>query len=161
MAKILTTVPNGTNEIGLAMERGEIEGSGTPLESLKSYRADWVREGKIRVLVTKPSIAGFGMNWQHCRNVAFVGLSDSWEQYYQAKRRVWRFGQKRPVTCNIITASTEGAVVENILRKEADADLMMKSLCGKISATMQRNLRSSGFAQKYKPENTIQIPSFL
>ena len=46
--------------------------------------------GKIRVLVTKPSIAGHGMNWQHCRNVAFVGLSDSWEQYYQAVRRCWR-----------------------------------------------------------------------
>ena len=77
--------------------------------------------GKIRVMVTKPSIAGFGMNWQHCRNVIFLGLSDSWEQYYQAIRRVWRFGQTRQVNVFTITADTEGAVVKNIERKELEA----------------------------------------
>lgn len=78
-------------------------------------------EGRIRVLVTKPSICGFGMNWQHCADVAFVGLSDSYEQFYQAIRRCWRFGQKHPVNIHIITAETEGAVVANIKRKERDA----------------------------------------
>jgi len=77
--------------------------------------------GGIRVLVTKPSIAGFGMNWQHCRNVNFLGLSDSYEQFYQATRRCWRFGQKKAVDVNIVTSSTEGAVTENIKRKERDA----------------------------------------
>lgn len=77
--------------------------------------------GNIRVLVTKPSIAGFGMNWQHCANVQFLGLSDSYEQFYQAVRRCWRFGQTKPVDCHIVTATNEGAVTENIKRKERDA----------------------------------------
>ena len=81
-------------------------------------------DGDYRVLITKPSIAGHGMNWQHCRNVAFVGLSDSWEQYYQAVRRCWRFGQEQDVHVHVYTAETEGAVVANIKRKEADASKM-------------------------------------
>lgn len=85
-------------------------------------------DGGIRVLVTKPSIAGHGMNWQHCANVAFLGISDSWEQYYQAVRRCWRFGQKWPVNVHIITAETEGAVLANIKRKERDAETMAKNM---------------------------------
>jgi hypothetical protein len=77
--------------------------------------------GGIRVLVTKPSIAGYGMNWQHCANVQFLGLSDSYEQFYQAIRRCWRFGQRSEVDCFIVTAANEGAVTENIKRKERDA----------------------------------------
>jgi DNA modification methylase len=89
--------------------------------------------GKIRVLVTKPSLAGFGMNWQHCNHVAFVGLSYSYEQFYQAVRRCWRFGQTRPVECHIITAKSEGAVVATIERKERQASEMFEN----ITAHMQ------------------------
>jgi DNA modification methylase len=78
-------------------------------------------DGDIRILVTKPKIAGYGMNWQHCHNVAFLGLSDSYEQFYQAVRRCWRFGQTKEVKCHIITSQLEGAVVRNIKRKEQDA----------------------------------------
>lgn len=85
-------------------------------------------DGSIRVLVTKPSIAGFGMNWQHCADMAFVGLSDSYEQFYQAVRRCWRFGQKSTVNVHVITAETEGAVVANIKRKEADAMSMAENM---------------------------------
>jgi DNA modification methylase len=81
--------------------------------------------GDIRVLVTKPSIAGFGMNWQHCAEMAFVGLSDSYEQFYQALRRCWRFGQKEPVIAHVITSDAEGAVVQNIKRKEREATKTM------------------------------------
>lgn len=81
-----------------------------------------------RILITKSSIAGFGMNWQHCHQMAFVGLSDSWEQYYQAVRRCWRFGQQAPVTVHLITAETEGAVLNNIKRKDADAAAMAEAM---------------------------------
>lgn len=81
--------------------------------------------GKIRVLVTKPSIAGFGMNWQHCHNMAFVGLTDSYEEIYQATRRCWRFGQQHEVAVHMISADTEGAVVRNIERKEREATALM------------------------------------
>jgi len=84
--------------------------------------------GQARVLISKPSIAGFGMNWQHCHNVAFVGLSHSYEQYYQAIRRCWRFGQTQPVHCHVIASEAEGSVVATIERKEAQAREMFENL---------------------------------
>lgn len=89
-------------------------------------------ESRARVLISKPTIAGFGLNMQHCANVAFVGLSDSYEAFYQAVRRCWRFGQTRPVRCVVITAETEGAVVANIERKEQQATAMMASLVAEL-----------------------------
>lgn len=86
------------------------------------------QSGKIRVLVSKPSIFGFGMNLQNCKNIAFVGLSDSYEKFYQAVRRCWRFGQKSTVDCYMITSIQEGAIVKNIQRKEIQANDMMDSL---------------------------------
>lgn len=76
-------------------------------------------QGETRVLITKPSIAGFGLNLQHCANVVFMGLTDSWETYYQAIRRCWRFGQARPVNTTIVLSDLETAIWENIQRKEA------------------------------------------
>lgn len=82
----------------------------------------------VQIIVTKPSIAGFGMNWQNCKNVLFLGLSDSYEQFYQALRRCWRFGQKNEVDCYIVTAETEGATLSNIKRKEEDAQTMANEM---------------------------------
>lgn len=103
---------------------GAVEVTGSDSLETKEAAMQNFTDRVTRVLVTKPSIAGFGMNWQHCRNMAFVGLSDSYEQFYQAVRRCWRFGQEQTVNAYIITADIEGAVVENIKRKEADAERM-------------------------------------
>ena len=84
--------------------------------------------GKIKVLISKPLMTGYGVNMQNCANVAFLGLSDSYEQFYQAVRRCWRFGQKKTVNTHIIIADTEGAVLENIKRKEAEAAKMAESM---------------------------------
>jgi len=84
--------------------------------------------GEARVIVTKPTIAGWGLNWQHCSNVAFAGLSDSYEQYYQAVRRCWRFGQKNPVRVVIVASNREHAVLENVRRKEAQAHAMFADI---------------------------------
>lgn len=84
--------------------------------------------GKYRVIVTKPTIAGFGMNWQNCHNVVFVGLTDSYEQFYQAIRRLWRFGQLHEVDCYIITSNMDGRTVANIERKEREANKMYDSI---------------------------------
>ncbi len=100
----------------------EIIGSDSPEKKEKAL-IDFA-EGRSRIVVTKPSIAGHGLNWQHCRNIAFVGLSDSFEQYYQAIRRCWRFGQTKPVRCHVITSDIEGPVLANIKRKEQDAARM-------------------------------------
>ena len=97
--------------------------------------------GAVRVLVSKPSICGFGMNFQHCRRVAFVGLSDSYEQFYQAVRRCWRFGQTREVYCYVITSEAEGAVVRNIERKEQQAKALMDGMVGHMQEQMRREVR--------------------
>ena len=84
--------------------------------------------GKIRCLVTKPTIAGHGMNWQNCADMVFLGLSDSYEQFYQAVRRCWRFGQTKPVNAHVVVAHTEGRVRANIIRKEQQAADMMENI---------------------------------
>jgi DNA modification methylase len=104
----------------------EVTGSDTP-EHKEQAVLDFV-DGKTRVLVSKPSIMGFGVNLQNCAHMAFVGLSDSYEQQYQAIRRCWRFGQTRPVDVHVITAEAEGAVVKNIQRKERQAKTMMDQI---------------------------------
>lgn len=107
---------------------GAVEVKGSDSVEHKEKALNDFAEGRIRRLVSKPSIAGYGMNFQVCHNMAFVGLSDSWEQYYQAVRRCWRFGQKHPVDVHIITAETEGFVVDNIKRKEEDAENMSNEM---------------------------------
>lgn len=107
---------------------GAIEITGSDDPDHKARAMEMFSSGACRVLVTKPSIAGWGMNWQHCARVAFLGLSDSWEQYYQAVRRCYRFGQLRPVKVYRVTASTEGAVLANIERKERQASEMMDGM---------------------------------
>jgi hypothetical protein len=100
-------------------------------------------EGRVTRLVTKPSIAGFGLNWQQCHNVIFLGLSDSYEQLYQAVRRCWRFGQKNEVNVWTVTSSREGAVVENIKRKEADANTMAREMVANMSEINSKEVHSS------------------
>lgn len=84
--------------------------------------------GQKRVIVTKPSIAGFGMNWQHCADVVFAGLDDSYESFYQAVRRCYRFGQFKVVNVHLVSAESEGAVKANLERKQAQADDMADSM---------------------------------
>ena len=120
----------------------EVKGSDKPEHKEKSMLG--FSSGDVRRLVTKPSIAGFGMNWQHCSNVAFVGLSDSYEQFYQAVRRCWRFGQKKDVHCYIITADTEGAVVKNIERKERDAERMAENMVKHMHSMNEANIKGTG-----------------
>lgn len=99
----------------LIPEAVEVRGSDTTAHK-RDALAGFV-SGKYRVIITKPSIAGFGLNWQHCRNVAFVGLSYSFEDFYQALRRSYRFGQTLPVDAYIVQAATEGAIVRSINEK--------------------------------------------
>lgn len=85
-------------------------------------------DGEFRVLVTKPKIAGHGMNWQNCHRMVFLGLSDSFEQTYQAERRCWRYGQTEPVDVHIMVTDRDGSVVRNIERKRSQADEMRQSM---------------------------------
>jgi len=117
----------------------EVKGSDSPEHKVAALHG--FTNGDPQILISKPSIAGWGMNWQHCQNVAFVGLSDSYEQFYQAVRQCWRFGQKKPVDCYVITAETEGAVVANIKRKEEDADKMAREMVKHMQSYNQENIK--------------------
>jgi len=123
---------------------GAIEITGSDKTDFKESALIGFADGDNRVLVTKPSIAGHGMNFQHCCKMAFVGLSDSYEQLYQGMRRCWRFGQKKPVDVHIITSEREGAVKRNILRKEKQAtemyDEIVKHMKGFTMEKVRRNV---------------------
>lgn len=99
-----------------------IEGSQKHDEKEALHEA-WIK-GQRFALVSKVAIFGFGVNWQHCARMVFLGASHSFEQTYQAIRRIWRFGQARPVEVTIIRAENEGAIMANYRRKEADAARM-------------------------------------
>lgn len=122
---------------------GAVEVSGSDTLEFKERTLHDFAAGAIRVLVSKPSICGHGMNFQSCHNMAFVGLSDSYEVFYQAVRRCWRFGQLKPVNVRVITASTEGAVVANIKRKEREAMEMVDSMVKHMSDISSTEIRGT------------------
>lgn len=90
-------------------------------------------DGNFRVLITKPSLAAFGLNWQHCARMAFVGLSDSYEAYYQSIRRCYRYGQKRVVDAHIILSSVEQQIATNVANKEREAVDITANLIAEMS----------------------------
>jgi len=93
-----------------------VQGSDSPESKTKNMMA--FTHGELRILASKPKICGYGMNWQHCARMAFVGLDDSFEKFYQAVRRCYRFGQKREVHVHMFTAENEGQILDNLKRKE-------------------------------------------
>jgi superfamily II DNA or RNA helicase len=98
-----------------------VQGSTDPEVKVKELEA--FQDGVTRVLVTKPAIAGFGMNFQNAHRMAFVGMSDSYESYYQAIRRCHRFGQTSAVDVHIVVSEIEQQIVENVKRKEVEASV--------------------------------------
>ena len=138
----------------------EIRGNDKP-ETKERAAVDFAT-GKIRVLISKPLIFGMGLNFQLCHKMAFVGLSDSFEQYYQSVRRSWRFGQNKPVDVHIITADTEGAVVENIKRKERQFEEMLRGMIAVTQDITKENIRSTHRqTNDYNPQETMILPDWL
>jgi hypothetical protein len=139
-----------------------VETLGSDSDDVKERKLRDFSEGRIRVLVTKPGVAGFGMNWQHCADTGFVGLNDSFEQFYQAVRRFWRFGQSQPVTAHIIASELEGSTVANIKRKEADAERMAAAMVMHMADLSSESIRGSvRDTPSYHPTIPVQIPTFL
>ena len=138
-----------------------VEVCGSDNNSAKESRMVGFSMGLHKCLVTKPSIAGFGMNWQNCSKMVFVGLSDSYEQYYQAVRRCWRFGQKKPVDVYIVISSKEGCVKDNIERKQADCAKMRDAMIAHTKEITKQELKSTcRLATPYNPNTTMTLPSW-
>ena len=138
----------------------EVRGSDKPEDKATALRA--FADGSVRYLVTKPSIAGFGMNWQQCHNMIFVGLSDSYEAMYQAIRRCYRFGQEHPVNVHIVTSAAEGAVKSNVERKEAQAEFMKTQMVKYTKEILTREIRGTQrIVIPYDPQVEMRIPEWL
>ena len=141
---------------------GSVQIAGADALEVKERRLADFAAGKFRVLVSKPSICGFGLNWQHAARMAFVGVTDSFESYYQAVRRCWRFGQKRDVHVHIFASSAEGAVVANLKRKERDAQAMAENLSLETRDAVMAEV--TGLQRQTNTHNAtrkVAVPAFL
>lgn len=140
-----------------AMLADSVEVRGQQSADEKEAKLVAFSSGQSRIIITKPSIAGFGLNWQHAARQAFIGLSFSYESYYQAVRRSWRFGQKRPVHVHIACADTERAVYEVVTRKAEDH--------GAMKDAMRRAMREASNERKakvtYQPKREASLPSWI
>jgi hypothetical protein len=118
--------------------------------------------GDIRVIISKARIYGHGLNWQHCHNAAYLGWSNSFEQFDQSLHRIHRYGQLHPVHVHIATTDFDGAIVRNIDRKRAEYDAMMDKV---IDHTRAINFEAIHQTQReqvaYLPQQAMRLPAWL
>lgn len=131
-SKLMTSLVDGAQEV-----------TGSMPNITKAERMTQFTNGEIKILVSKPKICGFGMNWQHCHNLMIVGLSDSYEMLYQVVRRLWRYGQTHDVSVHIVIADTEGAVLKNIKKKELKAEIMFQEMIRNMKPLSQKVLNNN------------------
>lgn len=138
----------------------EVRGGDTP-----EYKADAsvnFADSKIRVLVSKPSIFGFGSNFQSCHSMIFCGLSDSYEQFYQAVRRCWRFGQAHEVNVYVIISEAEMNILKNIKRKQEQMDVMQKEMTALMKeVTLSEIHHTTRITTEYKPSERMELPVWM
>lgn len=141
---------------------GSVEVRGSDSNDYKTESMLGFSSGGVKCLISKPSICGWGMNWQNCSDMIFVGLSDSFEAYYQAVRRCWRFGQKNPVNVHIVISENEGAVKQNIERKQKDAQRLMNELVEHTKRILYGDIRSTvRISESYNAFEKLILPEWL
>jgi hypothetical protein len=133
----------------------EVRGSMSP--DVKEANLTAFSTGQARIIITKPSIAGFGLNWQHCARMAFVGLSFSYESFYQAIRRCWRFGQARSVHVHVACADTEESIWQVVSRKQGDHDAMKREM----ALAMRLASAAAAETSPYQPHKAFQLPRWM
>lgn len=127
----------------------------------KAEMLEAFQDGKYRVLVTKAKIAGFGMNFQNAHNMVFVGLSDSFEAYYQCIRREYRFGQTEPVNAWIVLSELEDEIYKNVLNKEREAQTMSKKLIENVQQFEKAEINSGLISEWEYKTDTVRGENFL
>lgn len=130
-----------------------VEGSQTP--EYKAQAMEDFQAGKYRVLISKAKIAGFGMNFQNCHQMAFVGMSDSWEAYYQCIRRCYRFGQTEPVQVDVWLTELEQDIFENVMRKEREANRMSEALIENVRQFEQAEIEKMQADWEYQTDEVV------
>jgi superfamily II DNA or RNA helicase len=141
---------------------GAVQVAGSDARDTKEARLVGFSDGTHRVMVSKVSLAGFGLNWQHCRRVIFIGPSHSYEQTYQAIRRCWRFGQTQPVDVHVIRTDADGAIVQNMRRKVADAERMSAEMTAHVGDAVR--MAVTGTVREwnpYMPAVKMRVPKWI
>ena len=148
-----------TNDESAALTKAipdAIEVKGSTDSDAKERALEAFTFGQRRVIVTKPRIAGFGLNWQHADTQVFASISHSYERYYQAVRRSWRFGQTKPVNAHIVIASTERPIWENVKRKADDHDTMKRAMSKAMHIA-----QIDAYRKAYTKAPDVTLPSFI
>lgn len=152
------------NDEGIKLTRaidGAVEVAGANTSEHKEKYLLAFGTGELKKLVSKPSIAGFGMNWQNCNNIIFCGLSDSYEKFYQAIRRCWRFGQEKEVTVHIVISNRELPVLANIKKKEQYANNMSRNMTKVATEVLKNEIQSTRKETIfYTPDDTMLLPNW-
>jgi len=144
---------NDEGDMLTSMIDDAVQVSGKDSDERKEEVFEAFSSGQVRVIVSKPVIAGFGLNWQHCAHQTFFP-SHSFEQWYQAVRRSWRFGQSSPVTVDVISSEGESDVLENLNRKQDAANTMFRNLVKMMNDSLQ--VRSKPYGTEKE-----EVPSWL
>lgn len=155
----------GLNDEGRALKQALpgallVEGADSPEQKVSALQA--FVAGDARILVTKPTIAGHGLNFQHCARMVFVGMGDSYEQYYQCVRRCWRYGQTRPVVAHVVLTEPEEPIYANVLRKEREAAQLTSGLIQQVALFEREEIASATRGEyHYAATRPMQLPHWL
>lgn len=153
---------NGESEALTKAIHGAVEVTGSMPDEDKEAAIAAFCSGKAKVLVSKPSICGFGLNLQFARDVIFCGVTHSFEAYYQAVRRSWRFGVDGEVNVHVISSELEGRVVENLKAKAASAAGLSDETSRHVSKFVRESLESSARESiAYNPTKTMTVPKWV
>lgn len=144
---------NDESRLLTGLIEGAVEIAGFDHPDDKEEKLIAFSKGEIRTIVTKPLVAGWGMNWQHCHRMSFF-VSHSYEQYYQSVRRCWRFGQKEPVTVDIVTTKGGEKILKNLQRKAEQADKMFDALITHMREGM-------GIRRDDSHHDEMEVPGWL
>lgn len=137
---------------------GVVEVKGSDSDERKETALLGFSDGTVKILLTKPKIAGFGMNWQGCHRICFVGPSHSFESYYQSVRRCYRFGQTRPVEAHVVSATTEANVWNTVREKEGKHHEMRNEMLEASRAeAYERGIRQAA----YIATHTLNLPTWV
>lgn len=145
---------NAESELLVKLIDGAVQISGKDDDEKKEELLNAFTRGQVQKIVTKPSIASFGLNWQHCADISYFP-SHSHEQYYQAIRRCWRFGQKKEVNCHLVYSEAESAVATNMLRKERESDEMYAGIVREMSNASETS------TYELNGHCDVELPSWL
>lgn len=136
--------------------QGSVEIKGDDSPEYKAQAFEDFQDGKYQILITKPTIGGFGMNFQNANNMAFFGLNYSWEQFYQCLRREWRYMQTKPVNAHIIMSNIEQSIYQNIMRKDAQAKRLREKLIKQIRSYEKEELGMKQIKENTYKEKTVK-----